>query len=66
MSTLKKLIELTQTDKYMALSLASEKQCEALIDRGVWHEDDYTYHQEAQEDMRVMMAEARAEFGGVA
>lgn len=46
-----------------ALTMASEAQCEQLIDEGFWEEDDFSRQQEAHEDMRCLMAEAAREFG---
>jgi len=46
-----------------ALTMATEAQCEKLIDEGFWEEDDYSRQQDAHEDMRCLMNEAMAEFG---
>lgn len=54
--TNKEIKSLIISDKPMALALMTEKQCLKFIDNGVLDSDDYARWDNAQEEMRCLIA----------
>lgn len=50
-------------DCWYALYFATEEQISTLIDAGRISEDFFSRHQDYQEEMRILRAEAAREFG---